>query len=1582
MPRISLPVERIKDRYSVVVIGSGYGGAISASRMARAGQSVCLLERGKELQPGEYPNTLEKANLEFQVDAPAGHIGSATGMFDFRVNEDINVVLGCGLGGTSLINANVGLRAEPRVFEDPAWPEDFRKDTALLEKCYALAEDALNLKPVPEDFPRLPKMEAHKKSAEAMGAKFYRTPLYVTFEEPKDGVNQFGVEQHSCNGCGDCVTGCNFHAKNTTLMNYLPDAVNFGAEIFTEVSVKYLEQKGDGWLVHFQAVGAGREKFGAPDLFVEADVVILGAGALGSTEILLRSAQHGLPISDMTGQRFTGNGDILGFGYNTDTEINGIGFGDHNPKSREVVGPCITSVIDLREQPELDKGMVIEEGSIPGAISSLMAVGLSCAATLGGKLPETLYEAVEMKKRELESLVGGPYVGAVHNSQTYLIMTHDDGEGRMYLENDRLRVSWPGVGREEIIARGNENLKIATKPLGGVYAPNPAWHSLQSKSLITVHPLGGCGMAEDASKGVVNHKGQVFAGPNGTGVYSSLYVNDGAALPRSVGVNPTLTISAIAERTCAIIAQDRGWTIDSTRGSSPKKAVAATVGIEFTETMKGFWAAGAADFATGAKQGKTAGNTFQFTLTIRADDAERMLAEPGHAADMSGTVLAPALSAKPLTVNGGTFQLFVTNPGEVETRNMLYHMTLLSEEGTKWHLEGFKVVHHGPVTKIWPDTSTLYITLRENDENGAVLGMGILHIEPADFARQMTTMKATNASSEEERLKTIAAFGKFFAGTLFDTYGGIFTGSTAFDPDAPPRQKRALRVGAPVVYTFPAKDGVPLRLTRYQGGTKGPVILSHGLGVSSLIFSLDTIDTNMLEYLYSHGYDVWLLDFRNSILLPDDANMQASGDDVALNDYPAAVDKVRAVTGVPDVQMVVHCWGSTTFFMAMLAGLKGVRSVVASQIATHPVSPLAMHLKTGLHFPTFLDAVGIKSLSAFASTKESFIEKVYDEGLRFYPIPSREQCRNSTCHRITFMYAPLYNHAQLNDLTHETLHEGWGVANMKAFEHLARLTNTGHLVDFEGRDVYLPHLDRLALPITFIHGADNACFLPESTHITYDLLCKANGASYYDRHVISGYGHIDCIFGKDAVRDIYPLILNALEPYATSIPKSVGATAGAVDGGATFTQVHHPDFSLWQSAVEETVVKSNGLGGKLRAAAHDMIDATHAVALKIADGNIHDVITPAHQALEESQNPNEGWGKYCSSIWWEIAKAEAAGDKQAEQAWRAQLGKFTTCDVRYADVAAQYVAWKARDAKIPYKRWHNVSDFIIDLPAKARIAIIGDWGTGRPEARALLQSVANKNPDVAIHLGDVYYSGTEFEVENYFAEIWNKTFDPKKVRSFTLAGNHDMYSGGAAYYKLIADLGQPASYFCLRNDDWQFVALDTGLHDDQALDAKPTYLEETELTWLKDKIATANGRRTVLMSHHQLFTANEDIGGQSVNGHLQGQVGPLLNDVALWLWGHEHNQVIYKNWQGVLARCIGHGGYPVGITEIKGPKFPDVPIEPAGILKKGSSFYSHGYAIMDIDGASARLSYYQDSDAENQAMFVEEVGVAVAAAGK
>ncbi|MGH3799731.1 MAG: alpha/beta fold hydrolase [Pseudonocardiaceae bacterium] len=1130
--RLSSPVEdlNLKDNhYEVVVVGSGYGGAIAASRLARAGRQVCLLERGKELQPGEYPDTGPEVLDEMQIDFPDGHVGSPTALYDMRVNEDLNVFLGCGLGGTSLVNANVSLQADQRVFGDPRWPEALRTDLGtLMQDGYRRAEEMLKPTPLPDKVAALKKLEALADSSTELPGRFSRLPINVTFT---DHVNHVGVEQKACTLCGDCVSGCNQAAKNTVLMNYLPDARNHGAKIFTRVGVRFVQRRDDRWLVHYQLLDTGRERFAAPPLFVSADIVVLAAGALGSTEILLRSAEQGLPLSDHVGQRMTGNGDVLAFGYNSDQEVNGIGWGHRNNGEVGPVGPCITGIIDNRDQPDFERGMVIEEGSIPGALAdylpqSMLAVARAHGIDTDPGLPDRIRELA----RELDSLVLGPYRGAVRNTQTYLVMSHDDGNGQAVLEKDRLRIRWPDVGGQPIFDRISQALQRATKALGGTYLTSPIWHKLLGKRLITVHPLGGCAMAEDAERGVVNHKGQVFAGTAGSTVHEGLYVSDGAVVPRPLGVNPLLTISALAERCCALLAQDRGWTIDYTLPSVPPvPAPPQALGIQFSETMTGYISAGITDYQAAADRGKADDSRLSFTLTIISDDLDRMLAAPEHQARMIGTVYAPDLSPNPITVTEGVFNLFVDDPDRVGGRLMRYRMKLSTEEGRRYYFVGFKSIHDDRGLDIWLDTTTLYVTVYEGDDDaGQVAAKGILTIRPEDFMTQLTTMTVLNATSAQQRLAATARFGQFFAGALFDVFGGVVRPLDRFDSAAVARKKRPLRVCAPEIHPFITDDGVTLRLTRYQGGSKGPVILSHGLGVSSRIFSIDTIETNLLEFLYAHGYDVWLLDFRASIELPASAQ-RFNADDVAQYDYPAAIAKVREVTTSPSVQMVVHCYGSTTFFMAMLAGLEGVRSVVSSQIATHPICPPMTRLKSGLHLPTLLDKLGVESLTAYTDANANWFSQLYDRFLDAFPDDKEEECTSAVCHRITFMYSLLYEHDQLNSPTHEALHEMFGIANINAMEHLALMVRAGGLRSVDGQDIYLPYLGRLAIPITFIHGAENACFLPASTEKTMELLAQHNGAHLYRRHVVPGYGHLDCMLGKRAALDVYPLILEHLE---------------------------------------------------------------------------------------------------------------------------------------------------------------------------------------------------------------------------------------------------------------------------------------------------------------------------------------------------------------------------------------------------------------------------------------------------------------------
>lgn len=332
-------------------------------------------------------------------------------------------------------------------------------------------------------------------------------------------------------------------------------------------------------------------------------------------------------------------------------------------------------------------------------------------------------------------------------------------------------------------------------------------------------------------------------------------------------------------------------------------------------------------------------------------------------------------------------------------------------------------------------------------------------------------------------------------------------------------------------------DGVPLRLTRYQGGPKGPVMLVHGAGVWSGMFKLPTISENFVQYLVRHGYDTWLVDWRASTQLE---LRQFSLDEPARYDMPAAVRFIREVTKADSVQAVVHCAGSVMFFMSMAAGyLPDVRGVVASQVALHHDVPRATLLKSRLRLPDLLD-VAVNYMAPDDGTQHPKLQAAFG---KMVDLVYRE-CDSTVCHRLSFLYGRLYRHARLNTQTHARLHEQFGRCNMQTFRHLAQMARTGYAVRYDygkeenlrlyGRARPPDYLDptHLRLPITFVVGDHNQTYLPTSSLKTYDWLREANGAKYYQRKVLTGYGHLDTFMGSTASRDTYPIILDALEATA------------------------------------------------------------------------------------------------------------------------------------------------------------------------------------------------------------------------------------------------------------------------------------------------------------------------------------------------------------------------------------------------------------------------------------------------------------------
>jgi cholesterol oxidase len=545
---LSTPWEQRKPAYDFVIIGSGYGGAITAARIASANlnpkPSVCILERGQEWEPGHFPETQQAV-----LDATRRD-GNPLGLYELLNYTDISVIKGSGLGGTSLINANVAIRPDREVFEQFHWPQEITYDS--LTGFYDAAVQTLGANPHPRAA-ELAKVKALDRRAQELGISAKPLDIVVNFKPA--GNNAQNVFQQPCNDCGNCVTGCNVRAKNTLYMNYLPMAQQAGATILTQTKVEWLEKlPAGGWRIHGQhVVGSSGTPF-----TMDAREIILAAGSLNSTEILLRSEMHGLKVSPALGTKFNGNGDFFGLAYNGDYETDVLGYrfqqtpaaaDSHSP------GPNIVGLVRYNGGLPEAQRIAIEDFSFPNAsIDSVKAVfGL-----LRGQDTVTGNEDAQWQRllRDLDpSGQAHDPDGAMNHTMLYLVMGQDNARGTILFEapwtepDGRIRVSWDKAGQQQIFTRMNEELRRHARALRANFISNPTWSMFNIGHLITAHPLGGCPIGDDYLQGAVDIYGRVFSGDGS--VHQGLHVMDGSVIPSALGVNPFLTISALTERFAA-----------------------------------------------------------------------------------------------------------------------------------------------------------------------------------------------------------------------------------------------------------------------------------------------------------------------------------------------------------------------------------------------------------------------------------------------------------------------------------------------------------------------------------------------------------------------------------------------------------------------------------------------------------------------------------------------------------------------------------------------------------------------------------------------------------------------------------------------------------------------------------------------------------------------------------------------------------------------------------------------------------------------------------------------------------------------
>jgi cholesterol oxidase len=554
--------------FDAVIVGSGFGGSVTAYKLAEAGLSVCVLERGKAYPPGEFPRAPHRMQKNVWDPSEGLH-----GMYNIWSFSGLGAVVCSGLGGGSLIYANVLIRKPEKWFvkEDlkrggfEYWPVT----RAQLDPHYKEVEDMLGAQQFPideEPYSEVPKAREFREAAERLGLDHQLPNLAITFgnrdEKPAPGEpirgSYWDMEgrrrtRYTCRLVGECDLGCNYGSKNTLDYNYLSEAKRLGAQILTRCEVKEFEpREGGGYTVRYvwhdpEREGHETDTSSLRRETLTTDRLILSAGSLGSTFLLLKMKNLGAfpGISNLLGTRFCGNGDLVTFALKS-TKRKG---GERVPRLIDAgYGPVITGAIQYkgREDGGEGRGFYIEDAGYPDFVNWILEtveVPGDAIRQFWGGLADTFLD--KLLSREPETDIGAEVsrlLGSTEFSADLLPllgMGRDVPDGKLSLDDDeRLDCDWR-IERSQAYFDGiREKMGEIAEELGARFS-DPLG---RLNRVATVHPLGGCPMGRNPAEGVVNEHGAVFGCPPG------LYIADGSVMPGPVGPNPSLTIAALADR--------------------------------------------------------------------------------------------------------------------------------------------------------------------------------------------------------------------------------------------------------------------------------------------------------------------------------------------------------------------------------------------------------------------------------------------------------------------------------------------------------------------------------------------------------------------------------------------------------------------------------------------------------------------------------------------------------------------------------------------------------------------------------------------------------------------------------------------------------------------------------------------------------------------------------------------------------------------------------------------------------------------------------------------------------------------------
>ena len=696
-----------------IVVGSGFGGAVAAARLAQAGYSVIVLERGRRWEPGDFPRAPCLNGRWFW--------GRDQGLYDVRWLRGMLVVQAAGWGGGSLAYANVFARPFDAALSE-TWPAHLHRSE--LDPYYDLAAHMLDVAPVGND-PRSGRPPDRTTMVEQLmrqGTRpdgTIRPNLAVTFGDPDVWrPNRHGVLRRGRNFVGECVIGCNHGAKNSLDATYLAVAENNGARAITDAEVTRISTHNGGYAVTSRSpsdTALEQRVWRAPRL-------VLAAGTVGTTELLLRArdVDATLPrLSPQLGKGFSGNGDFL-----TLAEL-------REPTGDMTTGPTITTntVLDVPE----GRGSVwyqVQDGAFPLVLHELFD------AVVPGKRIRTWWRR------------WFPGIDA-QRMFTVLAMGYDSGEGTLRLNRSgRLVLSWHNRWQSHLYRSQRRVGPLLARRLNARLYNPITWSVLRRTT--TVHPLGGVRPDPDPTIGVVDDIGEVHGHPG-------LFVIDGSTLPAATGVNPSATILAVAERSIEMIIRRDGqprWRAPewSTMTSRPAPEDSASA---FSAELRAATHGGGITFRERMASSPNHQPCVTLRLTAEHPSIDRFLSDPAHSLPVHGTLdIADVAQAAPVS---GTLSLFPTLAHEA----MRYELHFPDDTGRSWVLTGTKTIRGRSPWRLTQDLTRLRAIAHPVDDPADSTRI-TLRINAWELVKLLGSIRGIGFT-RARRARTAARFATFFA---------------------------------------------------------------------------------------------------------------------------------------------------------------------------------------------------------------------------------------------------------------------------------------------------------------------------------------------------------------------------------------------------------------------------------------------------------------------------------------------------------------------------------------------------------------------------------------------------------------------------------------------------------------------------------------------------------------------------------------------------------------------------------------------------------------------------------------------------